>query len=397
MRQFHYPVWLGAVTTTGNPAFVVLFMLETFTRAILVTVVPLQALALLGDAQGVSLFYFSVSGIGLLGALCVPWLVRKLRRRWVVSLAVFYLCIAVPLLAHHSLVGLVLGLAFHMIGAATLTICLNLYVLDHVPPKVLTRFEPMRMLFTGAAWMIAPVLGVYLGKYGASWLPYGASAGTALILLAYFWFLRMTESPILAPTAALPATNPLRFLRRYFAQPRLFLAFFLAVGRAGWWMMFFIYAPIYAVTSGMDEETGGWIVAAGSASMFAVTFWGWLGRRYGLRRLLVWGYIAAGLLTLGVGAAAGTTWLAITLLIVACLAASAIDGAGNVPFLRAVRPRERPEMTAVFTAYRDVARLTIPGLFALVLNVFALPAVFVTSGLIMLVMGAYARHIPRRL
>ena len=77
MRQFHYPVWLGAVTTTGNPAFVVLFMLETFTRAILVTVVPLQALALLGDAQGVSLFYFSVSGIGLLGGKAMEGLGRN--------------------------------------------------------------------------------------------------------------------------------------------------------------------------------------------------------------------------------------------------------------------------------------------------------------------------------
>ena len=81
MRQFHYPVWLGVVATTGNPSFVVLFVLETFTRAILVTVVPLQALALLGDAQGVSSFYFSVSAAGLLGALAVPWLVRRLRRR----------------------------------------------------------------------------------------------------------------------------------------------------------------------------------------------------------------------------------------------------------------------------------------------------------------------------
>ena len=101
-------------------------------------------------------------------------------------------------------------------------------------------------------------------------------------------------------------------------------------------------------------------------------------------------------MTIGVGAVAGTTWLTITLLIVACFAASAIDGAGNVPFLRAVRPRERPEMTTVFSSYRDAARLTIPGLFALVLNVFALPAVSVTSGLIMLVLAAYARHIPRR-
>ncbi len=401
MRQFHYPVWLGAVTTTGNPSFVVLFVLETFTRAILVTVVPLQALRLLGDAQGVSVFYFAVSAVGLLGALAVPWLVRRLRRRWVVSLAVFYLCAASPLLASQSLGGLVVGLVLHMIGAATLSLCLNLYVLDHVRPKVLTRFEPLRMLFTGTAWMIAPVLGVYLGKYGAPWLPYGVSAGFALALLGYFWFLRMTESPTLAPAAgsmarASPA-NPWRVLRRYFSQPRLFLAFFLAVGRAGWWMMFFIYAPIYAVTSGLSEEAGGLIVAAGSASMFVVTFWGWLGRRYGLRRLLIWGYGLAGLLTLGVGAAAGTPWLGVAILIFACLAASAIDGAGNVPFLRAVRARERPEMTTVYSAYRDAARLTIPGLFALVLNVFALPAVFVTSGLIMLVMASYARHIPRRL
>ena len=396
MRQFHYPVWLGAVTTAGNPSFVALFVLETFTRAILVTVVPLQALALLGDAQGVSVFYFSVSFAGLAGALAVPWLVRRLRRRWVTSLGVGFLCASAPLLANHTLGGLVGGLALHMIGAATLSICLNLYVLDHIRPQVLTRFEPLRMLFTGSAWMVAPVLGVYLGKHVAPWTPYALSAVSALVLLAYFWFLRITESPALAPATASPS-NPLRFLRRYFSQPRLSLAFFLAVGRAGWWMMFFIYAPIYAVTSGLGEEAGGWIVAAGSASMFAVTFWGWLGRRYGLRRLLVAGYGAAGLLTLGVGAAAGTPWLGIAILIIACFAASAIDGAGNVPFLRAVRPRERPEMTAVYSSYRDAARLTIPGLFALVLNHFALPAVFVTSGLIMLVMSHYARFIPRRL
>jgi len=396
MRQIHYPVWLGAVTTTGNPSFVALFVLETFTRAILVTVVPLQALRLLGDAQGVSIFYFSVSAAGLMGALAVPWLVRRLRRRWVTSLGVFFLCASAPLMADHSLVGLVSGLALHVIGAATLSICLNLYVLDHIKPKVLTRFEPLRMLFTGSAWMVAPVLGVYLGKHGASWMPYGLSAASALILLGYFWFLRMTENPTLGPPTASPS-NPLRFVRRYFSQARLTLAFVLAVGRAGWWMMFFIYAPIYAVTSGMSEETGGLIVAAGSASMFVVTFWGWLGRRYGLRRLLIWGYGAAGLLTLGVGAVAGTPWLGVAVLILACLAASAIDGAGNVPFLRAVRPRERPEMTAVYSSYRDAARLTIPGLFALVLTQFALPAVFVTSGLIMLVMTYYARFIPRRL
>ena len=396
MRQFHYPVWLGAVATTGSSSFVVLFVLETFSRALLVAVVPLLALRLLGDAQGVSAFYFTISIAALLGTLTVPWLVRRLQRRWVISLAVFFLCASAPFLASDSLVGLVLGMGLHVTGAAMLSICLNLYVLDHIRPKVLSRFEPQRMLFTGTAWVVGPVLGVYLGKYGASWLPFAASAGFALTLLGFFWFLRMTENPTLVPASA-AATNPLRFVRRYFSQPRLALAWLLAVGRAGWWMMFFVYAPIYAVTSGMDEQTGGWIVAAGSAAMFAVTFWGWTGRLYGLRRLLIAGYMVAGLLTVIVGVVAGTPWLGITILIIACLAASAIDGAGNVPFLRAVRPRERSEMTTVYSSYRDAARLIIPGIFALVLNSFALPAVFITSGLIMLVLAVFAHYIPRRL
>ena len=91
MRHVHYPIWLGAVATTGNQAFLILFTLETLARSVVITVVPLQALELLGDAQKVSVLYFAVSAGGLCGTLAVPWLVRRLRRRWVMSLGA--LCI----------------------------------------------------------------------------------------------------------------------------------------------------------------------------------------------------------------------------------------------------------------------------------------------------------------
>ncbi len=35
-----------------------------------------------------------------------------------------------------------------------------------------------------------------------------------------------------------PQTNPINFVRRYFVQPRLALAWLLAVCRARWWGMF---------------------------------------------------------------------------------------------------------------------------------------------------------------
>ncbi len=396
MRHFHSPVWLGPVARAGGPAFIVLFTLDTLARAILVTVLPLQAYDLLGDVQKVSILYLAASIAGLMGSLAVPWLVRTFQRRWALTLGALCFVGAAPLLSLHSLPALLPGIALHMFGGACSSICLNLYVLDHVPRQAFTRFEPTRMLFSGAGWLIGPVLGIYLETRVADWLPYAASGAFALGLLGYFWFLRATESPAV-PRGKAPPPNPFLFVRRYFSQPRLVLAWFLAMGRAGWWGMFYMYAPIYAVTTGLGEEAGGVISSSGSAFLFTVTFWGWLGRKHGLRWLLILGFTLTGVLTVAVGLAAGTPWLGAGLLIAAAGGASITDGAGNVPFMRAVRSWERAEMTTVFATYRDAARLSMPALYAALLQVFALPAVFVASGVIMLGSAWLARHVPGRM
>jgi hypothetical protein len=79
----------------------------------------------------------------------------------------------------------------------------------------------------------------------------------------------------------------------------------------------------------------------------------------------------------------------------AAFCATMIDGAGNVPFLRAVRHYERAAMTSVFMTFRHVGSLVVPGVFALVLWVLPLPFVFVTGGLLGLLMALLSRYIPR--
>ncbi len=68
---------------------------------------------------------------------------------------------------------------------------------------------------------------------------------------------------------------------------------------------------------------------------------------------------------------------------------SALDAVGNIPFLRAVRARERAQMTTVFRTYLDISELLPPALFALLLSFFGLASVFLATGLWML---AIARH-----
>lgn len=386
--------WFDSLVRPGPAAFLALFFLEAVGRTLLIAVIPLQALEILGDAQKVSALYFGASVAGLLFSFAIPWLIRRLRRRGVVALGVFANIAAVAGLATETPAGLAVGLWLHVVGTACLEVPLNLYVLDYVRRKELGRFEPNRIFAAAAAWTLCPSLGVMLRAHVAPWAPFAAAAAATLVLLLYFRWVRGTDEP---PRPMIVPANPLRYLPRFFGQPRLRLAWTLALGRAGWWILFFVYAPIYAVASGLGEVAGGAIVSAGGAALFLTPLWGWMARRFGMRPMLVAGYGAAGALTAAVAAIAGEPLHGAYLLVAAALAASVIDGVGNATFLRAVRPLERAEMTTAFNTFRHVAQIVTPGLFVVLLESFDLAAVFLAGGAFMAAMMALSFYIPRRM
>ena len=396
MRQVHVPVWLGTASAPRARTFATLFSMSAVSRTLLITLIPLQALTLLGDAQAVSVLYFAVSFANLVLSLSIPWLVRRIRRRRVLTLGGLLLVAAPLLIGLGTPHGLVAGMLFQVFGVACLEITLSLYLMDHIPRQEMGRFEPLRLFYAAGVWALGPWLGVYLKEEVSDWLPFVLASVAAFGTLALFWILRLKENPAVAPAKG-PPPNPLKNLAHFFEQPRLRLAWLLAVGRSAWWVMFFVYAPIFAVEAGLDQVTAGAIVSIASGALFIVPLWGWLARRYGLRRLLVAAYGASGLATVAIALAGGVPWLVAAVLVAAAIITGAIDGAGNVPFLRAVHPMERAEMTTVFATYRDVSQLGPPGIFALLLKAFHLPAVFLAGGIGMLVVSYYARYLPRRM
>jgi len=389
-------VWLGAASESRARVFATLFSLSAISRTLLVTLIPLQALTLLGDAQAVSVLYFAISFTNLFLSLSIPWLVRLIRRRRVFTLGGLLLVAAPLVIAVGSLEALVAGMVLQVFGVVCLEITLSLYLMDHIPRQEMGRFEPLRLFYAAGVWAVGPWLGVYLKDQVGDWIPFALASTAAFATLCLFWYLRLQENSAVSPAKG-PPPNPMNYLAHFFEQPRLRLAWLLAIGRSGWWVMFFVYAPIYAVESGLDQVTAGAIVSIASGALFIVPLWGWIARRYGLRRLLIFAYGASGLVTMTVALAGGVPWLVALALVAAAITTGAIDGAGNVPFLRAVHPMERAEMTTVFATYRDVSQLAPPGVFALLLKAFHLPAVFVAGGLGMLIVSYYARYLPRRM
>lgn len=391
-----HPIGLRRLSAPGAEAFAILFALESMARAILATVIPLDAFALLGGAQKVSILFFAVSVVGLAGNFAMPWLIRRMARRWVYSFGALLLIAANAFLGAGTLPMQVIGMGLRIFGVVCITNCVNLYIMDHIARRDFSRVEPKRIFYSAGAWTVGPVLGVYLAHEAAGWAPYGASALFGLITLGYFWFLRLTDKAGMTRRVE-QIPRPWENVRRFLAQPRLVLAWLVVFGRSGWWGLFFIFTPIYAVQSGLGEVTGGMIVSIGNGFLFLMPLWGWCARRYGLRRMLVAGFTGCGVLTMLTAFAAGAPWLAMALLLAACFCITTLDGVATVPFFLAVKHRERPEMTAVYSTYRDAAELGPPGAFALLLMVFKLPVVFLAGGMGLLALAGLSRKLHPRL
>ena len=386
--------WGRAFVRPGAVLFATLFALDSMARSLLSNVVTLQAHRILPSDRDVSLLFTSVGWAGIAATLFVPVLVRQFRPRWMYTAAAVLLFAAPILLAVGSFAGLVAGMFTRAFAAACLLNLLNLYIMAYIKKKDLARSEPLRTFFSAGAWTAGPLVGVLLFNQVSPLATFALSSLSALLLLVYFWRVRLEYGPALGPDEP-ASTNPIPHIRRYLAQPRLVLAWLLNFGRETWWTTFFIYGFLYMLRIDASGGTGALLISCGTALLFVTPVAGWLARRFGLRRHMMAGYGLVGAATLLASLFFDRPLLAAPLLILAALGAVNLDAVGAVPFLRAVRGRERPEMTMVFSLYRDAAGLIPAAVYSLLLTFFDLSAVFVAAGLGALACAWLARYLPR--
>jgi MFS family permease len=372
--------WLPDEHRRGALAFAALFALESLARALVATVISVQAYDLLQDSQRVSVLFTLVGMGSLCATVLIPMLMRRAPRRWIYTGGGLLLMVGGLFLATHTLTGQAAGMFLRVFGTACLNITLSLYILDHIRKQDLVRSEPLRLALSTASWAIGPYLGVYLYNHQGPWAPFALSILAAVFLLAVFWYLRLKE--IIIRPARRSAPNPLRNIGRFIAQPRLRLAWLIAFGRSCFWATFFIYTPLLMMTSGLGAEIGGLLVSAGNAVLASAVLFGKLSERIGVRAVIAGSFVGVAVTAVAAGLA-GTSMpiLAGAMLLAAAVAATAVDGVGSIPFLRAVHHYERAEMTAVYITYRDGSELLPAFIFSVALLWFPLGIVFIILGL----------------
>lgn len=396
MLSRNIPEFLRHAPTPGVTGFAVLAGIEASLRATLVSIWPLVMFQALDEsAARVSLVYFLAGIASLFWGLMVPWLNRHVPRRWVYTLGVCLYLAAASLAIRGGTWGAPAAMVLANFATVTVFVCTNAYVMDFIARHDLGRVETQKLLYSGVSWTVGPVLGVVLWKWWAP-LPFLIAIGFAAALLATFWALRLGNGKLITRARA-PAPNPLAYLGRFIRQPRLIGGWLFAVLRSSGWWVYVVYLPIFCIEAGLGDRVASLAFSVSNAMLLSAPFiMRWM-RGRGLRRAIRSAFAGAAfcfLLAFG-----GQVWppAAIIGLFAGSLFLVMLDTFGGLPFLMAVKPAERTEMSAVYSSFRDVSGILTPGVAWLVLLVAPTAAVFLAAAAGFGVMARVAGRLHPRL
>ncbi len=395
MFQRRIPEWMRHAPTPGVRGFAVLGGLESMARGILTSVFPIEMYRVFQSAEQVSEVYFAIGVASLFAALSTPWLSRRVPRFWLYNLASGAMIAAGLAGASGADAMIPIALVAATIATVVMQVCFSAYVMDFIARSSLGQCETLRLFYSAAGWTLGPYLGILLLDIWHP-APFLISAVSAAALLGVFWFLRLGNGKQIHRTTQ-AATSPLAYLPRFLNQPRLITGWIIAVVRSCGWWVYCVYLPIYAVEQGYSGQLGGLALSVTNGFLFLTPFILRAMHRYTIRTLIISGFCgsaaAFGLAT----ALSGIPPLAMLCLFAGSFCLIVLDVSGGLPFLMAVKPSERTEMSAVYSTFRDVSGVVTPGIARLVLAVAPLPFVFAAAAAGLAVTAGLATRLHPRL
>ena len=395
MFQRYVPELLRHTPTPGARGFAVLAGTEAVTRGMMISVFPIVMYRAYRDSSLVSEIYFIIGLVSMCWGLLVPWLVRYVPRRWLYTGGALCYVASACIAVFGPPEMIAAALSFSMAGTVTIFICFNAYVLDYVASSDLGRCETLRLFYSAASWTLGPAGGVWLLQVWEP-APFLVAGSSALVLLGLFWWMRLGNGKLITRARA-PTPNPVAYLGRFFAQPRLIAGWLFAVFRSCGWWTYIVYLPVYAIENGLGENVGGTVLSLSNAMLFATpVMLKWVERR-SVRMAVRTGFLCSAAAFLLAGVCGAWPWAVVILLMLGSAFLVLLDIVGGLPFLMSVKPSERTEMSAVYASFRDVSGILSPGAAWLVLLAAPISGVFAMTGLGLLASWVMAGRLNPRL
>ena len=343
--------------------------------------------------MSVSIFISSLIALPIV--LFAGNLINLFSRKYIFSFASVLIIIGSLLLSYSDIIAYTLGNILRMAGAGLTMICVSLYTMDFIPRKELAQVESRKILFAAMSWVLFPGIGTWLWVNTFKIAPFLLSSIIMTLLLFIFWWLRIKESELVKETNK----NHLNFLSNlkiYFYNPHMRVAYLIAVTRSASWVFFFTYGPIYFIEAGIAIEWVGFVMGSIISIFVFSSYFAKIGESFGIRRTIYYSFLISGISLGIIGLLPKPALIGIIFLVIATLGMDMLDIIGNLPFMRMVNPKQRTEMTTVYSTWREFSFAITPGFASLFLFFMKVQSLFIVMGLFLISAGLLSKKMPGR-
>ncbi len=273
-------------------------LLSSFAIAAVTTIWAIYLDSFVKNAAYVGFITSFFTIIGICSYIFLIPLVEKSNKSRLYSLVILIYIVSYILFAllPHIYVIIILGAIIAVIASLKITL-FGIIVRDKTKDDCMSKNEGIIYTLLNISWLIAPILAGFISnKYGMrSVFFFGA-----IIFTLTFIFFKLFRIQDNRKTKKIDR-NPLKPLLNFFKKKERIYTYFLGGGVNFWWVLIYLYIPLYIFESGFNEKLIGYFLGAVIIPLiFTEYYFAKLAGKEGFRKIFVIGYFILGISALSI-------------------------------------------------------------------------------------------------
>lgn len=232
--------------------------------------------------------------------------------------------------------------------------------------KELAEKEGLNWTFSNIGWVVGPIFGGYIAQHFGLRPVFLIASFLSLVAFMTFIFTPFRREKY-------PKKRKLNIFLNFkelFKDKRRFLAYLLTGGTSMWWMIIYVYAPLYMVSLGFRTESVGYVMLGAALPLILLEHgFSKLVNKVGFRRMFILGFSIPAILVL-IAFFLDSVYIQLSLLLFSSIGLAMLEPNTEAYFLKVIRRDEVARFFGPYSTSRDLLQIvakTIPAIILLFL------------------------------
>jgi len=274
---------------------------------------------------------------------------------------------------------ILLGIAVSVIGSLRISLY-GIIIRDKTRDTSVSKNEGFIYTVLNLAFFVAPILAGYIASNLGINFVFLFGAATIFISFVLMNFFGIQDNRVKKKIDK----KPHRIFLDFFKKKKRVISYILSGGRDFWWVLIYIYIPIYIFDAGLGEEIIGYFLGAVVIPLILVEYsvGKYVGKR-GFKKVFFFGY-----LILAVSAFicffVSNIYVILIILSLASFGAGMVESTTESYFLDIITKEERDKFYPAYNTTIGISSFFSRALGAVVLLIFPFKFIFILFGVFML-------------